>query len=58
MKDHAKGEKTPIVLITDDGKEDIVLKHREMTIGPRPEMIEEFLSDAGQQFYMYSVPHS
>lgn len=55
MKDHAKSEKTPIVFITDDGKDDTWLKHNDKTIGPRPEMIEEFLSDAGQQFYMHSV---
>jgi len=56
MKIHAKSEAKPIIFITDETKEDTWWKlPNSKTIGPRPEMIEEFLSDTEQRFYMYSA---
>jgi hypothetical protein len=55
MKEKAKTQKQSIVFITDDAKEDTWLKHKDKTIGPRPEMLEEFLSETGQKLYVYSA---
>ena len=43
----------PVIFITDDRKEDWWLERNGKTIGPRPELLEEFLSKTGQSFYMY-----
>lgn len=51
--DYAKEVKKPIVLVTDDGKEDWWWQFRGKTIGPRPELVEEMLNEAGVRFYMY-----
>lgn len=56
IKDYAKNqqsEKRPIILVTDDKKEDWWLRHSGKTIGPRPELIQELTLDTGVQFYMY-----
>lgn len=45
--------KKPIILITDDRKEDWWLNVNGMTISPRPELIEEMKKCAGVDFYMY-----
>jgi hypothetical protein len=50
---HAKAEKKPLVLVTDDRKEDWWLRHEGRTIGPRPQLIEEMKENAGIKFYMY-----
>lgn len=53
--DKAKKEKKPIIFVTDDKKEDWWLKAPDAkTIGPRPELIEEFKKDSDQSFYMYT----
>lgn len=46
-------EKKPIIFITDDGKEDWWLRFKGKTIGPRPELIEEFMAGTGLEFHMY-----
>lgn len=51
--DYAKAQKKPLILITDDRKEDWWLQHKGKTIGPRPELINEIFAKAGIQFYMY-----
>jgi predicted transcriptional regulator len=51
--DHGKAQKRPLILITDDRKEDWWLQHKGKTIGPRPELINEVFAKAGIQFYMY-----
>lgn len=45
--------KSPVIFITDDGKEDWWLRFKGQTIGPRPELIEEFVSATGLEFHMY-----
>lgn len=50
----AKEEGKPLLLITDDAKEDWWQLEGDRTIGPRPELIAEFQLECGASFYMYS----
>jgi hypothetical protein len=52
--DISKSEKKPVILITDDTKEDWWQIQGDRTIGPRPELIAEFRAICAQAFYMYS----
>ncbi|WP_157668872.1 PIN-like domain-containing protein [Bordetella genomosp. 6] len=45
----------PIIFITDDRKEDWWLEQSGRTIGPRPELIEEFANETSRKFWMYTV---
>jgi hypothetical protein len=49
----AKADKRPVIFISDDAKEDWWWIHRGRKMGPRPELIEEFQSEAGQGFHIY-----
>jgi hypothetical protein len=49
----AKSEDKGAILITDDSKADWWQIQRDRTIGPRPELLAEFLTEVNQQFYMY-----
>ena len=51
--DKAKEAQTPIVLVTDEKKEDWWRQFQGKIIGPRPELIKEMLSEAGVMLYMY-----
>jgi len=51
----AKEAKKPIILITDDRKDDWWLRPKGQTIGPQPELVGEIVSKAGVSFYMYSA---
>ncbi|MGL1302122.1 PIN-like domain-containing protein [Vibrio parahaemolyticus] len=53
--DYAKKVKKPIVFITDDKKEDWWLEQSGRRIGPRPELVEEFINESKQAFLMYTV---
>lgn len=53
--DHSKTSNKPIIFITDDKKEDWWLEQSGRTIGPRPELIEEFKRKSGNDFWMYTV---
>ncbi|MDP2286267.1 MAG: PIN domain-containing protein [Pseudohongiella sp.] len=53
--EHSRSEKKPLIFITDDRKEDWWLQQSGKTIGPRPELIEEFLNETKQPLWMYSV---
>ncbi|TLX46661.1 hypothetical protein C1E24_12405 [Pseudoalteromonas phenolica] len=53
--DFAKANNCSVVFITDDKKEDWWLEQSGRTISPRPELIEEFIKETDQQFWMYSV---
>ena len=52
---HAKTTGKPILFVTDDSKEDWWLKQSGRTIGPRTELREEFIAEAKQDFWMYTV---
>lgn len=52
--DKAKQAQKPIILVTDDTKEDWWWKYGDnITIGPRPELVKEMLLNSGVNFYMY-----
>lgn len=53
--DFATENQKSVIFITDDKKEDWWLEQSGKTVGPRPELIEEFLEKTGQKFWMYSV---
>lgn len=53
--EYAKENNCSVVFITDDKKEDWWLEQSGKTISPRPELIEEFMKETGQNFWMYSV---
>ncbi|TFB09055.1 hypothetical protein E3V55_07825 [Candidatus Marinimicrobia bacterium MT.SAG.3] len=53
--DKAKEIKKPIILVTDDKKDDWWWEQEGKTVGPRPELIQEMLSKASVQLYMYSM---
>lgn len=53
--EHASATGRPVVLITDDTKEDWWWKKAGRTVGPRPELVEEFIRCAGRRFYMYTT---
>ena len=53
--EYAKSQNKPVVFITDDKKEDWWLEQSGRTIGPRPEIIEEFYVKTNQRFWMYTV---
>ena len=50
----AKNENKGIILVIDDVKEDWWLLERKRTLGPRPELLEEFTRMTEQLFYMYN----
>jgi hypothetical protein len=49
----AKDNKRPIIFISDDAKEDWWWIHRGRKLGPRPELVEEFKAENGQDFHIY-----
>jgi hypothetical protein len=51
----AQTEKKSFIFVTDDQKDDWWLEQSGRTIGPRPELIEEFSAETGCTFWMYSV---
>jgi hypothetical protein len=52
--DKAKSSHKPIILVTDDKKEDWWYIKKGQTYGPRPELIEEIQAKANVLFYMYT----
>lgn len=52
--DKAKLDSKPVVFITGDVKEDWWVSILGRTVGPQPQLIEEFLTRTGQAFYMYT----
>ncbi|MGY2198136.1 PIN-like domain-containing protein [Pseudomonas gingeri] len=49
----AKFDSRPIVFITDDVKEDWWWIHKGRKLGARPELVEEFKTESGQDFHIY-----
>lgn len=47
--------KKPIILVTDDTKEDWWQRQGGMTLGPRPELVDEMMVTTGNKFYMYQT---
>ena len=56
--DKATGEKRPVIFISsNDVKEDWWHIHRGRKLGPRPELVEEFKTQTGQDFHIYELPY-
>lgn len=53
MMAKAKAEGRPVIFISDDVKEDWWWIHKGRKLGPRPELIEEFKNESGQDFHIY-----
>ncbi|TQR33982.1 PIN-like domain-containing protein [Brevibacillus brevis] len=51
----AKEVKKTIIMVTDDTKEDWWKKLGGMTLGPRPELVDEMMVTTGNKFYMYQT---
>lgn len=51
--EYAKARRTPMILVTDDRKEDWWLKKQGQTVSPQPDLIIEMRGAAGIGFYMY-----
>jgi hypothetical protein len=51
--DKASAEKVPVIIVTDDVKEDWWWRHEGRIIGPNPELVEEVRNKANVGFYMY-----
>jgi rRNA-processing protein FCF1 len=49
----AKADKKPVIFISDDAKEDWWWIHKGRKLGPRPELIDEFRTESGQDFHIY-----
>ena len=51
-----KSRKCSLILVTDDSKDDWWLRLRgDLTLGPRPELLEEYMTQTNSTMYMYSV---
>lgn len=55
LLENAKTKKKPLLLVTEDKKGDWWQIHKGLTIGPHPELVNEFFRETGQQFYMYGA---
>ena len=53
LLDISRKEDKPIIFITNDSSEDWWWDVHGQTQGPKPELIEEFQLETGQEFYMY-----
>lgn len=51
--EHAQAVKLPVILVTDDAKEDWWVMVRGKTIGARPELVKEFRQCVGLSFHLY-----
>lgn len=51
----ASTRQLPVILITDDHKEDWVRREHGLTLGPRPELCEEMSAEAGVSFHLMST---
>jgi len=51
--EYAKTQRKPIILVTDDRKDDWWQKDKGETVSPRPELINEIQNEARINFYMY-----
>ncbi|MBU2877060.1 PIN domain-containing protein [Aliiglaciecola lipolytica] len=50
---YAKENQTPVILITEDNKEDWWLKKAGKTLSARPELLKEFYDETGQEIQIY-----
>lgn len=55
LLEHSRKTNSPVIFVTDDGKEDWWVKTSGKQRMPRPELIEEFFEASGQRIHIYSV---
>jgi PIN domain-containing protein len=53
--EHARDESVSIILVTDDKKEDWWQTFNGKTVGPHPQLVQEFLFKTQQAFHMYQA---
>lgn len=53
LVEHAREQDAPMIFVTDDAKEDWWARVGGRTVGPRPALVEEMRSAAGQSFWIY-----
>ncbi len=53
--DYAQSSGVGVILVTDDKKDDWWQTFKGKTIGPRPELVQEFLEKTKQSFHMYQA---
>jgi hypothetical protein len=53
ITDHSTSRGKDVILVIDDRKEDWWQKHKDMTLGPRAELIREFRDVTGHMYYQY-----
>lgn len=58
LMDFANASKKPVILVTNDTKEDWWLEKSGKTLGPRPELIAEFFAETGQHILIYKPERS
>jgi hypothetical protein len=51
----AKEATKPVIFVTDDKKDDWWLEQSGRTIGPRAELLQEFIAETSNNFWMYTV---
>jgi hypothetical protein len=56
--DYAKLQQKPILFVTDDDKEDWWLKYKGESIEPRPDLIQEIISEVGVEGFQFYIYHS
>jgi hypothetical protein len=55
IKDYAKSESAPLIFVTSEQKEDWWERVSGRTLGPRMELIQEFVQETGQQIFIYQT---
>jgi predicted nucleic-acid-binding protein len=53
--DYANKTRSPVIFVTEDAKEDWWLREGGRTIGPRPELRQEFRAKSGLDIYIYRI---
>jgi hypothetical protein len=55
LLDWAEKQENPVMLVTDDQKEDWFRKEGSTIVGPRPELVAEMRDKAAVDFYLYTL---
>jgi hypothetical protein len=52
---HAKTKELPVILVNNDVKGDWWLRKQDELLGPHPVLVEEFIRETNESFYMYTL---
>lgn len=53
--ERARSSNVPLIILTDDDKEDWWWRFGGMTLGPRPELVQEFFDSSGERLLIYTT---